>query len=414
MKPSRIPLFAAAVSLLAACGGQTADPAFVDAAPSYGALAMDQTTPDGVAPATGAATAALAAAPADAAATMAPESCHPHLFVRTHEVVARVNRHLLKFLAHVEAAIARHPLIADATEHVWQYVRKDGVQVRFTITRTDATSFTWLLELAPPGGAFVSVFWGDIDRSGATGPHQGKGTMTLDLTALHGVVPTEAAVGTVAASFETTGTSRWLVVDAQGVAWEVDPTMPDGTPMPAPVLSLLEQPRNGHYVYFREPGKGGSLKIQDQMVFLCPANPQLKLGDVTLADRWYLATGGARHGRADGRLTGGQLPDQSPPVDKVVAVTCHQSPDDATMPSETFWLMKEEAADGSTIQGWSSATLPVNAIGSDACDPALNPPKGTVPDLTGPANDFDFSGVTIATNVNLDDPANQPYPFPGM
>ncbi len=412
MKQSRILLLAAPIALLAACAGQTADPAFVDAAPSYAALAMDQTTPDGVAPAAGALSATLVVAPSDGAAAMAPESCHPHLFVRTHEVVARVNRHLLKFLAHVAAAIGRRPRLADATEHVWQFVRRDGIQVRFTITRTDATSFSWLLELAPPAGVFVPVFWGDIDRAGATGPHQGRGTMTLDLTALHGVDPMEKAVGIVEASFETTGTSRRLIVDAQGVAWEVEPMMPDGTMMPAPVLSLLEQPRSGHYVYFREPGKGGSLKIQDQMVFLCPANPQLKLGDVMLADRWYLASGGARHGRADGRLTGGQLPDLS--IDKVVGVTCHQSADDATLPAETFWLMKEEAADGSTIQGWSSAILTLGAIGPEACDPALNPPSGTVPDLDRPDHDFDFSGVTIAGNANLDDPANQPYPFPGM
>jgi len=414
MKHSRILLLAAPVALLAACGGQTADPAFVNAAPSYAALAMDQTTSDGMAPAAGALSAALVAAPADAAAMVAPDACHPHLFVRTHEVVARVNGHLYKFLANVAAAIARRPHLADATEQVWQFVRRDGVQVRFTITRTDPTHFTWLLELAPPAGAFVPVFWGDIDRSGASGPHQGTGTMTLDLTALHGVIPTEKAVGTVAASFETTATSRRLVVDAQGVAWEIDPVMPDGSMMPASVLTTLEQPRNGHYVYFREPGKGGSLKIRDQMVFLCPDNPQFKLGDVTLADRWYVAASGSRHGRADGRLTGGQLPDQSPPVDKVVGVTCHQSADDATMPAETFWLMKEEAADGSTIQGWSSATLAVGAVLPDACDPALNPPSGTVPDLLGPTNDFDFSGVTIAGNASLDDPANQPYPFPGM
>lgn len=403
MKKSLV-LLAAAIAVLAACGGQSADPAFVNAAPSYAALAMDQTTPDGVAPTT----ATLSTT------TLAPDACHPHLFVRTHEVVARVNRHLFKFLAHVEAAIARHPQLADATMHVWQFVRPDGVQVRFTITRTDATHFTWLLELAPPQGAFVSVFWGDIDRTGATGPHQGKGTMTLDLTALHGVIPTERTVGTVAASFDTAATSRRLVVDAKGVAWEIDPVMPDGTMMSATVLAALEQPRSGHYVYFREPGKGGSLKIQDQMVFLCPANPLFKLGDVTLADRWYVAAGGSRHGRADGRLTGGQLPDQAPPVDKVVGVTCHESADDSTMPAETFWLMKEEAVGGATIQGWSSAILPVGAIGPAACDPALNPPSGTVPDLSGPGNDFDFSGVTIAGNVSLDDPANQPYPFPGM
>ncbi|HEY6104590.1 MAG TPA: hypothetical protein VIV59_01315, partial [Anaeromyxobacteraceae bacterium] len=68
--------------------------------------------------------------------------------------------------------------------------------------------------------------------------------------------------------------------------------------------------------------------------------------------------------------------------------------------------------DGSTITGWSSELL--GGSGPSACDAALNPPSGTVPDLTSSANDFDFAQVTFTTGVALLDPANRPYPFPGL
>ena len=56
--------------------------------------------------------------------------------------------------------------------------------------------FTWKLELKPTGApdtAFATVFSGDIDRTGATGPHQGTGAFTLDLDALHAVTSLDVA-----------------------------------------------------------------------------------------------------------------------------------------------------------------------------------------------------------------------------
>jgi hypothetical protein len=412
MKPIRSLIFAFPVALLAACGGQVADPSFLDAVPSYGALSMDQTAEDAAAPLTAALTAD------SARAVMGPDDpCHPHLFIRTHEVVARVNRHLMKFLRHVASAIAHRPRVATGTQHVWEHVRNDVI-VRFTVTRTGPEQFTWLLELAPAGTTdFKTIFSGEIDRTGATGPHQGTGNMTLDLTALHELVPQEHVVGTLSAGFAVSGHSRKLVVDAAQVAWDVDPAaMPAG--MGSAVVAALGAPRNAHYVYFREPGKGGSLKIKDQMVFLCPANPSLKLADGVVVGRWYL-TGGSLHGRSDALMSGGQLPDDQPPIAKVVGVTCHQSATEAGMPFESFWLMKAEDASGATLAGWSSAALPVGAVGPDACDPKLNQVGQNtdfpvVPTLANADTDFEFDAIRFTTSIELDVPENQPYPFPGM
>ncbi len=411
MNLSRI-LFAVPILALAACGANDAQQAFLDAAPSYGALAMDQVATDSVDPGTtpGALTAV------EGQAMMAPEApCHPHLFIRTHEVVTRVNAHLAKFLGRVGFAMARHPEVATEGQHVWQRALLSGVTVRFTMTRTGDV-FTWLLEMAPPGGAFVEVFWGDIDRTGATGPRQGKGTLTLDLTALHSVMPWEHATGQVSAGFEATATFRHVAVDAAAVAWEVNPLMmPPGMDptMAANVVAALEQPRDGHYVFYRKFGTGGSLKVKDQMVFLCPANPDYKLANAVVVDRWYRAADDTRHGRSDGLITGGQLPDQLPtPWASAVGVTCHQGSAEMATPDEFFWLMKAEAGDGSTITGWSSDLL--GGPGPSACDPKLNPPDGTVPDLLSGANDFDFSQVSFGTGVDLAAPGNDPYPFPGL
>jgi len=398
MRPSRI-LFAVPLVALAACGGNEAQQAFLDAAPSFSALAMDQVAADSVAPL--ASSGALTAAEAQAA-MLPDEPCHPHLFIRTHEVVARVNAHLARFLGRVAFVMARRPEVATEGQHLWEHALPSGVTVRFTMTRAGDV-FTWLLEMAPPGGAFVEVFWGEIDRTGATGPRQGKGTLTLDLTALHSVIPMERGTGQVSAGFELTPASRHIVVDAVDVAWVVNPMMlPPG--MDPAVATALEQPRDGHYVFYRKFGTGGSLKVKDQMVFLCPANPSYKLADAVVVDRWYRAQDDTRHGRSDGLITGGQLPDQTPPVDRVVGVTCHQGSTEMATPDEFFWLMKAEDANGGTIAGWSSAD-------PSACDPALG---ATVPDLVDGTNDFDFGQVTFTTGVDLTAQGNEPYPFPGQ
>src|SRR5258705_8075168 len=86
----------AATAGLAACGsgnsGTTQD--FLQAAPTFERLAIAQNDSD-LAP--------DAIAVDDlASASLMTRDCHPHLFVRTNEIVRRVNRHFAKLLHHVD------------------------------------------------------------------------------------------------------------------------------------------------------------------------------------------------------------------------------------------------------------------------------------------------------------------------
>jgi hypothetical protein len=294
------------------------------------------------------------------------EPCHPHLFIRTDALAERLNWHVQKALSRVEHVIARTPGLSSGTEVQWDEVR-DGIEVRFTITRAGEV-YTWSLDLRPVGGAqWATVFSGHIDRTGALGPHQGTGAFDVDLDALHQVVPTETAQGTLDATFAISTTKRVLDFTASNVVWDAD-SDGDGLGHVSPV--------NATYRYVREPGVGGSLAVTDSMVFYCPANPSLLAADVTLASRWYLASDGAVHGRGDAMATGGQIASG----DTVVGVTCHEGPADG-MASEGYWLMKVEGAGGATVASWDPAGT------TTACDPAFGP----VPLASGPSQDFDFS-----------------------
>lgn len=372
------------VLLAAGCGGgATSD--FREAAPSYEALAFDVT--DAIA-----STAPLAAGPGAPAADV---TCHPHLFARSVGLAARVNRHLWKFLGHVERVVARRADRASDSQSVWQALH-GTVEVRLTVTRVSDAAFAWQLEMRQVGaGAWTRVAWGDVDRSGAAGPRQGKGNVHLDLTALHGVVPAEPATGLLSASFEALGDHRKVVLDAKDVAWDfAGEAVPDA----------LKQPRSAHYVYYRAPGKGGSLKVADQMAFACPPLPGALLpppADVRLVSRWYRLADGAVHGRTDALVTGGALPLLR--VDRIVGLTCHQAAAEGAAQDESWWLVKAEDASGATLAGLSFAP-PLGGSGPDACDPALNPPDGKVTDLASSANDYLFPA---------DFADDRPAPFPG-
>ncbi len=380
MKPSRLLVAVLPAALLAACGGPgTSTSSFTDAAPSYQALSMDLTTSDAATPST---LAAVTAGDADVA-LVGPDACHPHLFLRTHDVVQRVNRHLWHFLRHVDAVLRRNPDVDTGSSRVWERA-VDGLDVKFTISRTGEV-FSWTLEMKKQGDtAFVTVFSGDIDRTDAQGPHQGKGGMTLDLTKLAGVTGQDVA-GVLSAQFETFTETRKVVVDAAGVVWDADAYLP-----------ALRQPRDGHYVFFREPGKGGSIKIEEQMVFACPSNLESVPADVKLVSRWFKTDSGSVHGRSDALMTGGQLPAEY----RVAGVTCHQGERDGVDQIEGYWLMKEEDGQGQTLAGGAVGG------GPETCDPLLNPPSGTVPTLDDSSNDFDMSGIVFS--------GSDPYPFPNM
>jgi len=318
------------------------------------------------------------------------DGCHPHLFLRVEAVSRRLNRHLFKFLGRIDELIADTPAIDTAGLMVWERVFPDGLDAKFTITKVADMVFSWTLELRQgTTGSFTTVFSGQIDRTGATDVHQGKGNLTLDLTALHTVVPAEPATGTIQVAFDVTAASRQVVLDAASVAWDTD-----GDPDDLPPVA----PRNAHYVYLAEKGKGGSLKAADQMIFLCPANPTLARADVDLVHRWVDETDGSVHGRSDAQMLNGQLT----ATQREVGLTCHSAPPMPTamrmlLPDiEGYWFVKLE--DGGMVVADS-----VHQAGSPtACDPAF----GAVPAADSTTNDFDFS------SVNFED--STPYPFPGM
>jgi len=388
MKSLRILAVLALLPALVACGGAADSAEFQRAAPSYQALALDVSD---AATAEGMGALALAVDPAAPLPPVA-DACHPHLFLRSHALAIRVNRHLWKLLVHVERLVARKADTVTTSKAVWE--RSSGqVEARLSVTRESDTTFSWLLEMRQAGAsAWVTVMTGRIDRTGAQGPHQGAGAATLDLTALRSVIPGEPASGTIALSFESFADRRKIAVHALDVSWDLLP----GDDVPA-------RARDAHYVYTRAPGKGGSLKIADQMLFLCPQVPgQLPApADVKLVSRWYRLADGAVHGRSDGAITGGQLASATPAIAKVVGLTCHASAGEMKLQGENYWLVKSEDAGGATLEGFAPPGLDPGA-----CDPALNPPGGEVPDLASSGNDYDFSKIDFTT----DDPA----PFPGL
>jgi len=369
MNPTRFSLLAIPLAL-AACGGSSSDTSFQDAAPSAAALSIDLDSGAG-------STVPSLAAPSS---VVPLPGCHPFLFARTEAVAARLNRHFRLALDRIEHVIARHASLASGDQLVWTETF-DGLDVQFTMTRAGEV-FTWTLELKPAGApdtAFATVFSGDIDRTGATGPHQGTGGFALDLDAFHSVVPAEDVAGTLHATFTLTASKRLVAITAGGVKW--DPDTDGDLARVAPV--------DATYTYLREPGVGGSLVLQDAMVFACPSNPTLAPADATLVSRWYRTSTGEIHGRSDAKATGGQLPGG----DAFMGVTCHaRTADPASVPAEFYWMVKEEDATGATLQSWEVQP------GAAACDPAF----GAVPSPSGNGTDFDFTGVTV------------PYPFPGM
>jgi len=374
--------FIAALALGACGGSQSASQSFIDAAPSYSALAFDQTAIDTSDPSI--TTASGAALRMDLDST-----CHPHLFLRSHEVVNRINRHFYKVLRLVEQVISKNAQKLTTDQVVWEKV-KNGVDLKLTVSAAGEV-YTWTLELAPEGSTtFTTVFNGNIDRTGAAGPHQGKGELTLDFDSYAKVITTERARGVIQVQFDITATSRLVVVDAANVAWDViDDTMPMGA------LGNLDAPRSGHYVYSHVYGQGGSLKLTDQMLLFCPSNPQLKLANVSLVQRWYRTAAGAVNGRSDALFTDGQLPDHS--IAKVVGVTCHTGATATTFPTESYWMMKSEDATGATMTGGSLTARDTSS--TDACDPVL----GAVPSMTDSSTDFVFP-----TDMSSD----TPYPIP--
>jgi hypothetical protein len=405
-------ILTAPLAVVLACGGSssstagTGTAALTAATPSFSHLAIDQTAADTAAP-TAPALSALVVDTASAQMMGPGGGCHPHLFIREREVVERVNRHVYKVLGKIEKLIAGAALTTTADTKTWT-TTENGVTSEFTIKLVSPNVYDWKFAAGPeaPAGttaplALPIVMSGEIDRNKAVGDHDGTGALHIDFANFHAAFPKEkVAQGTLDLQFSVSAASRTIAVKATGIVWELDAGKFDGGMIP----SGLTQPRSGEYVYFREPGKGGSLKIQDQMVFVCGmdpkvTNPNLVPADSQLVSRWYKGTDGTVHGRSDGLITGGQL---VAPVDRIVGVTCHSAAAEQAMHAEAFWLMKAEKTDGSTLVGFSSTSV------SDPTGTPCDTIFGKVPDLVDSTNDF----TGFPTSYYETPPV--PFAFPGM
>jgi hypothetical protein len=390
MSSPRKVLWSLALIAAAGCGGaggsQGGSSSLADATPSSALLnvSLDGSSATAMPVATGAAALdATATASEFPPVVIGDDGCHPHLFLRTEAVARRINRHLYKLLGRIDRLVLHHPVVDSSGQMVWEVVRASGLDERFTITKVADLTYAWRLELRQgTAGDFTTVFSGQVDRTSATGKHQGKGEATLDLTALHAVIPAEPAQGVIGLAFDVSAASRQVELTASDVVWDRD-----GDPSSLPDVA----PRNAHYVFLREPGKGGSLKAADQMVFLCPANPELDRADVDLVHRWTVLGDGSRHGRSDAQMLGGQLT----ATERVAGVTCHTT-SAADAVTEGFWQMKLE--DGGVVVAAGSHQSGT----SDPCDPVF----GAVPDLYTTTGDLDFSAIDFGDST--------PYPFPGM
>jgi hypothetical protein len=381
-------LLTAPLAAVLACGGSTttgAGSASLDAAvPTFAKLAIDQVATDTNPPAATATPTVAAGASAAPMMGGAGGVCHPHLFEREREVVERVNRHVYKALRLVERVVATNPV--SATEHAKTWTRtENGVDVSFTITLVDPNVYSWTLAAGPTGTTPLAVVLsGEINRNGYTGAHEGKGTLDIDFVKLHAAFPGEkAATGTLEVRFDVSAAGRTIAARATDLTWDLDPARFDGGIVPAG----LTAPRDGAYLYHREPGKGGSLKIQDEMVFLCamaPAvtNPTLTPASTQVVSRWYHAADGSFHGRTDGKITGGQL---VAPVASIVGTVCHSASGEQAMPDrEFFWMMKAEDAAGLLVPGLGMEVNASTGGATPACDPAY----GAVPVLANADLDF--------------------------
>ena len=373
-----VPLSVTALAL--GCGGSAQQSAFDSATPTFESVALEITSSDTVS-SNFEDTASGSSSPdtesTNAADASVTDPCHPHLFMRTREVIDAHNRGLWRILSPIHRLIPFEPRHRDGSTHVWERV-VNGFDYKYTVTKsdTDPHSFTAVLQVkkkGDPDTSFVTVYQASIDRDPSN--HDGSGSATLDLTALAGVTG-ENVSGQLALTFSVTSTEKKVIFT-----------------MTKFKSSSSSFERNGHFVFDKQNGKGGSLKFVQDMVLRCTdgsttTTTPTGTTPVTAVSRWIVASDGV-HFRGDAGAIGGQVPTS----DKWEGVTCAQGRD----PRETFWMMKLEAADGTTVSAHSSQNTEATAA---ACDAVFGP----VPLIDGAANDYDFSKV----NFTSDDP----LPFP--
>jgi len=378
MKPNlTFPLLATAAGLLA-CAGSGTNQDFLAAAPTYERLAISQNDSD-------LSTSAVATTDTSSAETVMTRDCHPHLFVRTDEIIRRVNRHFFKLLHHVDELIEDNPLTSGETK-TWENVRA-GLDRKLTVTRTDnadgSVTYDFELDVAavPASGStatFVKVMSGSITHIGASGAEdadagtaaavENKGTVTFDFTALASVQTNERARGQITDTFDN------VRDPVKGIKRSASISLTDFLPEEGDPHG----PRTGSYSWLREPGVGGKFQFQDTLVLFCLPNPAGVQSDLNTVARWYKAADGGVHGRSDSKATGGQLATGQ----AWMGVTCAKGQTTAA-PAEGFWMMKLEDSTGATV------TVQMAQAGVEPCDPVF----GAVPSATDNKTDYDFTAA---------------------
>src|SRR5439155_21066778 len=175
----KILFLAAVVVMAAACGGPAQD-VFAKATPSFDAAALDISAGDAV-PENFEASASGGQSPSaalDAAQAAVDDACHPHLFVRTHAVVAATNGSIWRVLRTIRRIIPFSPRRRDGGTHVWERV-VDGLDYKYSIVKTGDHSFNATLEVkkVDPTSSFVTVYEARVERDPSN--HDGSGTATL-------------------------------------------------------------------------------------------------------------------------------------------------------------------------------------------------------------------------------------------
>ena len=217
--------------------------------------------------------------------------------------------------------------------------------------------------------------WGSITHIGPAAEEsdagadqlvENKGTVTFDFTALASVKTSERARGQITDTFDNVhdpvkGVKRTATV----VLTNFTPEEGDG-----------HGPRNGSYLWTREPKVGGKFQFQDTVTLFCLPNPAGVQSDLTAVSRWYNAADGGVHGRSDAKATGGQLDAGL----AWIGVTCAKG-QTTSAPAEGYWMMKLEQADGGT------AVAQMSQVGTEPCDPIFGP----VPSPYDAGADYDFS-----------------------
>jgi hypothetical protein len=309
-------------------------------------------------------------------------ACHPHLFMRTREVVGLLNLHILKVFGRIDQLVASHPKQATSTAATWEATSStNDVAVKVTFTKA-TTGYTFEVDMKKPSDpdtAYVTIGTGTLAPTDGQ-PHTGAGTMHMDLTALTNLVPAEKATGTIDVTFNVTGNTKTIQV-------QVTNFQPDSTDTDRP-------PRNGNYVFQRTKGVGGSLKFEENVVLFCPANPNQLPATVQTVARWGTVNGKLQ-GRADSLGTGGQIPSG----DQWMGMTCFDmsSPDSS---AERYWQMKLEDGSGNVVKSDATYSAADTSDATTTCDPSF----GAVPDMSDNQGDFNFGAI------NFNDGSVVPYP----